>query len=67
MTHWEKSPKYLNYIYHEHSEFKSQFGKYIHQSIPVEEFESDWGAMIDKYRLQDNKWLEKIYSIHTNV
>jgi len=45
----------LNYIYHEHSEFKSQFGKYIHQSIPVEEFESDWGAMIDKYRLQDNK------------
>ncbi|KAL2972298.1 hypothetical protein AAZX31_15G247200 [Glycine max] len=35
-------------------EFKSQFGKYIHQSIPVEEFESDWGAMIDKYRLQDN-------------
>ena len=47
--------EYLNYIYHEHSEFKSQFGKYIHQSIPVEEFESDWGAMIDKYRLQDNK------------
>lgn len=27
----------------------------------IEEFESD--LMIEKYGLQDNKWLEKIYSI----
>lgn len=61
MWHIEKKVlEYLNNIYHEHSEFKSQFGKCIHQSITVEEFESDWEVMIDKYGLQDNKWWEKI-------
>ncbi|KAH1111278.1 hypothetical protein GYH30_009885 [Glycine max] len=65
MWHIEKKvSEYLNYIYHEHTEFKSQFWKCIHQSIIVEEFEFDWEAMIDKYGLQDNKWLEKIYDIH---
>ncbi|XP_058752209.1 protein FAR1-RELATED SEQUENCE 5-like [Vicia villosa] len=59
----KKVPEYLNYIYHEHGEFKNQFHKCIHQSITVEEFDSDWEAMIDKYELQDNKWLEKIYFI----
>jgi hypothetical protein len=64
MWHIEKKvPQYLNHIYHEHSEFKSQFYKCIHQSTTIEDFESDWEAMIDKYELQDNQWLKKIYSI----
>lgn len=64
MWHIEKKvPEYLNYIYHEHSEFKNQFHRCIHQSITLEEFESDWEAMMDKYGLQDNQWLQKIYSI----
>ncbi|CAJ2645475.1 unnamed protein product [Trifolium pratense] len=64
MWHIEKKvPQYLNHIYHEHSEFKNQFYKCIHQSTTIEDFESDWEAMIDKYELQDNQWLKKIYSI----
>ncbi|GAU50549.1 hypothetical protein TSUD_409930 [Trifolium subterraneum] len=35
----------------------------FHQSTTIEDFESDWEAMIDKYELQDNQWLKKIYSI----
>ncbi|KAL6527188.1 hypothetical protein OROGR_016278 [Orobanche gracilis] len=64
MWHIEKKvPEYLSHIYHEHNEFKNHFFKCIHQSITVEEFESDWEAMIDKYGLQDNQWLENIYLI----
>ncbi|XP_024627936.2 protein FAR1-RELATED SEQUENCE 5-like [Medicago truncatula] len=64
MWHIEKKvPEYLNQIYHQHSEFKNQFHKCIHQTITSYDFDSDWGAMIDKYELQDNKWLKKIYSI----
>jgi hypothetical protein len=64
MWHIEKKfPEYLSHIYHEYSDFKSQFNKCIHQSITIEDFESDWEAMIDKYGLQDNRWLQKIYSI----
>ena len=64
MWHIEKKvPEYLNQIYHEHSEFKNQFHKCIHQTITSDDFDSDWGAIIDKYELQDNKWLKKIYSI----
>ena len=54
MAHEKKVLEYLNYIYHEHGEFKNQFCKFIHQSITTEEFESDYEAMIDKYELQDN-------------
>ena len=53
----------MNYVYHEHSEFKNQFYKCIHQSVTVEDFESEWEALIDRYELQDNNWLEKIYFI----
>ncbi|KAI5439588.1 hypothetical protein KIW84_025106 [Lathyrus oleraceus] len=64
MWHIEKKvPEYLNRVYHEHGEFKNQFYKCIHQSTIVEEFDSDWEAMIDKYGLQDNQWLNKIFSI----
>ncbi|XP_050914753.1 protein FAR1-RELATED SEQUENCE 5 [Lathyrus oleraceus] len=37
--------------------------KCIHQSTTVEEFDSDCEAIIDKYGLQDNQWLNKIFSI----
>jgi hypothetical protein len=59
----KKVPEYLNRVYHEHGEFKNQFYKCIHQSTTVEEFDSDWEAMIDKYGLQDNQWINKIFSI----
>ncbi|XP_050916425.1 protein FAR1-RELATED SEQUENCE 5-like [Lathyrus oleraceus] len=59
----KKVPEYLTRVYHEHGEFKNQFYKCIHQSTTVEEFDSDWEAMIDKYGLQDNQWLNKIFSI----
>lgn len=64
MWHIEKKvPEYLNRVYHEHGEFKNQFYKCIHQSTTVEEFDSYWEAMIDKYGLQDNQWLNNILSI----
>jgi len=64
MWHIEKKTlEYLNHIYHEHSEFKNQFYKCFHQSTTIENFDSDWEAMIDRYELQDNQWLKKIYSI----
>ncbi|KAI5418712.1 protein FAR1-RELATED SEQUENCE 5 [Lathyrus oleraceus] len=59
----KKVPEYLSRVYHEHGEFKNQFYKCIHQSTTVEEFDSDWEAMIDKYGLQDNQWLNNIFSI----
>lgn len=61
----EKVPEHMDHIYHGHSEFKNHFYKCIHQSITIEEFDSEWEAMVDKYGLQDNQWLEKIYSIRS--
>jgi len=64
MWHIEKKvPEYLNHIYHKHSELKYQFYKCIYQSTTIDDFDFDWEAMIDKYELQDNQWLKKIYSI----
>ncbi|XP_058787209.1 protein FAR1-RELATED SEQUENCE 5-like isoform X2 [Vicia villosa] len=66
MWHIEKKvPEYLNNVCHEYNDFKNQFHKCIHQSVTVEDFESDWEAMIDKYGLQDNQWLQKIYYIRS--
>jgi hypothetical protein len=59
----KKVPEYLNHVYHEHSEFKNQFYKCVHLCTTVEEFDSEWEAMIDTYGLQDNQWLKTIYSI----
>jgi hypothetical protein len=59
MWHIEKKvPEYLNTICHEYSDLKNHFYKCIHQSIIIEDFESDWEAMIDKYGLQDHRWLQ---------
>ncbi|KAK7266928.1 hypothetical protein RIF29_19589 [Crotalaria pallida] len=59
----KKVPEYLSYVYHKHEEFKNHFYRCIHHSITMEEFESDWEAMLDIYGLQDNEWLHDLHTI----
>ncbi|OMO79265.1 hypothetical protein COLO4_24493 [Corchorus olitorius] len=64
MWHIEKKfPENLSHVYHKFDDFKSQFAKCIHNVLLPSEFESEWAAIMEKYGLQENSWLIKLYSI----
>ncbi|XP_027182119.1 protein FAR1-RELATED SEQUENCE 5-like [Coffea eugenioides] len=64
MWHIEKKfPETLSHIYHQNNDFKYHFSKCIHDTITPEEFEMAWTELIEKYKLQNNTWIQKVYSI----
>ncbi|KAL4332232.1 hypothetical protein GQ457_07G032610 [Hibiscus cannabinus] len=64
MWHIEKKfPETLSHVYHRNEDFKKEFNSCIHNTLTPDEFENSWTRVIQKYNLQGNSWLEKIYSI----
>ncbi|CAL0334635.1 unnamed protein product [Lupinus luteus] len=42
-------------------EFTEDYGKCVYLSQTVEEFDTRWNALLNKYGLKDNAWLEEMY------
>ncbi|KAF5756200.1 putative Zinc finger, SWIM-type, MULE transposase domain, FHY3/FAR1 family [Helianthus annuus] len=45
-----------------HPTFHEDFRKCIHETETVDEFESCWQALVARFTLADNEWLQSIYS-----
>jgi hypothetical protein len=58
----QKVPEHLAHIYNKYPSFKGDFQHCIHSTITIEEFEMEWSELICKYGLEENNWLQSIYS-----
>ncbi|BBH08132.1 FAR1-related sequence 5 [Prunus dulcis] len=52
----------LSYVHCEHSNFEAELHKFVNLTESVEEFESCWLSLIDKYDLREHQWLQLIYA-----
>lgn len=52
----------LAHIYLAHPSFYGELYSCINLSETVEEFESTWCSLLDKYNLHKNEWLEAVYN-----
>jgi zinc finger SWIM domain-containing protein 3 len=60
----QKVPEHLAHIYNKYPSFQGNFQHCIHSTITIEEFEMEWSELICKYGLEENNWLQNIYSRH---
>ncbi|XP_042508071.1 protein FAR1-RELATED SEQUENCE 5-like [Macadamia integrifolia] len=52
----------LSHVYLEHPSFEAEFHKCVNVAESIEEFESCWMALIDRYSLREHEWLQAIYN-----
>ncbi|WOL14290.1 protein FAR1-RELATED SEQUENCE 9-like isoform X2 [Canna indica] len=50
-------------VYSTHPSFKAEFKKCVNESETVEEFDSCWRSLTDRYNLENNMWLQELYAI----
>ncbi|CAL9096825.1 unnamed protein product [Musa acuminata var. zebrina] len=53
----------LSGVYLIHPSFKAEFKKCVNECESVEEFDSCWRSLIDRYNLEDNMWMQALYAI----
>ncbi|KAJ4962500.1 hypothetical protein NE237_022439 [Protea cynaroides] len=53
----------LSHLYLEHPIFEAEFHKCVNLTESIEEFESCWMALIDRYNLREHDWLQAIYNV----
>ncbi|KAK3412868.1 hypothetical protein EUGRSUZ_I01547 [Eucalyptus grandis] len=59
---FKKCQEKLSQVFLEHPTFEADFHKCVNLTESVDEFESCWLALIDRYDLRDHEWLQTIYS-----
>ncbi|PKI52555.1 protein FAR1-RELATED SEQUENCE 9 [Punica granatum] len=52
----------LAHIYQSHPTFELEIKKCINETETIDEFESCWAAVLERYYLTDNEWLLSIYN-----
>ncbi|KAA8528864.1 hypothetical protein F0562_036219 [Nyssa sinensis] len=52
----------LSHVYHSYPSFEVEFQRCINVTETVEEFESCWESLLERYNLGDNEWLQSIYN-----
>lgn len=55
----------LAHIYLAHPSFYGELYSCINFSETIEDFESSWGSLLDKYDLRKNEWLHAVYNART--
>ncbi|XP_074374225.1 protein FAR1-RELATED SEQUENCE 5-like [Apium graveolens] len=59
----QKFPEKLAHYYSAFPEFKMDFNNYIYKSLTECVFEARWASFVEKYHLQDHKWLNGLYEL----
>ncbi|XP_043706303.1 protein FAR1-RELATED SEQUENCE 3-like isoform X2 [Telopea speciosissima] len=52
----------LAHVCHAHSTFQGDLYNCINLTETIEEFESSWASLVDKYELRANDWLQALYN-----
>ncbi|XP_062210626.1 protein FAR1-RELATED SEQUENCE 6-like [Phragmites australis] len=47
---------------HEKEAISSRFKEVVYDSVTLTDFEKEWGAMVDQYKLKDHEWFCALYS-----
>ncbi|KAM0863826.1 hypothetical protein ACQ4PT_044323 [Festuca glaucescens] len=58
-----KAKECMGSLYSKDNAFRYEFHKILEHMITIQEFESAWDMLIEKYNLQDNPFLTQIYEI----
>ncbi|KAI4318596.1 hypothetical protein MLD38_032277 [Melastoma candidum] len=59
---FKKCQEKLSQVFLEHPTFEAELHKCVNFSESVEEFESCWLPLIERYGLTENEWLQTVYS-----
>ncbi|GKU96128.1 hypothetical protein SLEP1_g9398 [Rubroshorea leprosula] len=60
---FSETQKKLTHIYESHPTFEAEFKKCINETETVDEFESFWASLLERYVVLDNEWLQSIYNV----
>lgn len=52
----------LAQIYQSHPIFETEFHKCINETETIDEFESSWQSLLERYYVMDNEWLQSMYN-----
>ncbi|KAM0826677.1 hypothetical protein ACQ4PT_068717 [Festuca glaucescens] len=47
---------------HEKEALSSKFKEVVYDTVTLTDFEKEWGAMVEHYKLKDNEWFSALYS-----
>ncbi|CAN0881019.1 Protein FAR1-RELATED SEQUENCE 5 [Linum grandiflorum] len=59
---FKKCQEKLSHVFLEHPTFEADFHKCVNLTESVDEFESCWFSLLDRYDLRDHEWLETVYN-----
>ncbi|CAL5328782.1 unnamed protein product [Camellia sinensis] len=59
---FKKCQEMLSHVFLKHPNFEADFHKCVNLTDSIEEFESCWLALVDKYDLGVHEWLQTLYS-----
>lgn len=52
----------LSEVYHSHPSFEAEFLRCINMTETIDDFESCWESLLQRYNLWDNEWLHSMYN-----
>lgn len=58
---FKKCQEKLSHVFLTHPNFEADFHKCVNLTDSIEEFESCWLSLVDKFDLRDHEWLQTIY------
>ncbi|KAG6589080.1 Protein FAR1-RELATED SEQUENCE 5, partial [Cucurbita argyrosperma subsp. sororia] len=59
---FKKCQEMLSHVFLKHPSFEADFHKCVNLTDSIEEFESCWLSLVDRYDLRDHEWLQTVYS-----
>lgn len=52
----------LAHLYQSHPTFEAEFKRCINETETIDEFESSWKSLLQRYYIQDDEWLRSMYN-----
>ncbi|MBA0815765.1 hypothetical protein Gohar_000504 [Gossypium harknessii] len=59
---FKKCQEKLSHVFLKHPMFEADFHKCVNLPESIEEFESCWLSLVDRYELRDHEWLQMMYN-----